>query len=95
MNVEAASQQLIHEILAVIVGEVLSGIDNSMHIGFHEVSNNIDIFIPCHGWWLLHVDKSNNVLMIKEFYITKTRNISKWINFPYKSYQAMDKEKTK
>ena len=67
MDVEASSQELVHKILAMIVSEVLSRVNDSMHICFHEVSNDVDIFESCLSWWLLNIHQTNNVLMIKEF----------------------------
>ena len=66
MNVEAASQQLVHEVLAMIICKVLSRVDNPVHIGLHQIRNDVDIFIARLCWWLLNVHKPNNILVIKE-----------------------------
>ena len=68
MNVQASSEQLIHEILTVIVCQVLSWIYNSVHICFHEIGNNVDVFIASLWWWFLYVNKTNNVFMIEKLY---------------------------
>lgn len=66
MDVESSSQQLVHEILAVVVGQVLSRVDDSVHIGLHQVSDDVDVLIPSRSWGLLHVNQFNDVLVIKE-----------------------------
>ena len=66
MDIETPTQQLIHEILEMIIGQVLPRIDDSVHIGLHQVSDDINVFIACRGWRLLHINQSNNVFVIKE-----------------------------
>ena len=68
MDVEASSEELVHEILAMIIRQILPRVDNSMHICFHQVSDDVDIFITGGSWWFLNVNQTNNVLVIKEFY---------------------------
>lgn len=67
VDVKAASEQLIHEVLAVVVRQVLSRVDHSVHVCLHQVRNDVDILVACLGWWLLHVYQPNDVLMIEEF----------------------------
>ena len=67
MDVEAASEQLVHEVLAVIVGQLLPRVDYSVHIGLHKVCDDVNVFISCLTRWFLYIYESNNVLMIKEF----------------------------
>ena len=71
MNIEAPSEQLIHKILAVVVSQILPRVNHSVHISLHEVCDDVDVFVVGLGGWLLDVDQSNNILMIKEFYIEK------------------------
>ena len=68
VDVQTPSQQLVHEILAMVVCQVLSGVDNSVHVCLHQVGYNVDIFVSLHRWWFLHIDKSDDVLVIEEFY---------------------------
>lgn len=68
VDVQAASEQLVHEILAVIVSEVLSWIYDPMHIGLHEVSNDVDVLIAGLRGWLLHVDEADNIFVVEELY---------------------------
>ena len=67
MDIKAASEQLIHEILAVIIGEVLTGVNNSMHISFHEIGDDVNIFITGRSRGLLDIDKTNYIFMVEEF----------------------------
>ena len=67
MNVKASSKKLVHEILAVIIGQILPRVDNSMHVCFHQVSNNVDVLIAGGSWWFLNINKSNNVFVVEEF----------------------------
>ena len=67
VNVKTTSQQLVHEVLTVIIRQILPRIDNSVHISLHQVSDNIDIFVSGLGWWFLHIHKSNDIFMVEEF----------------------------
>ena len=42
-----------------------------MHISFHQVSDDVDVLVANLGGRLLHINQSNDVFMIKEFYIEK------------------------
>jgi hypothetical protein len=67
MNVETASKKLIHEVLTVVVRQVLSWIDDSVHICLHKISYDIYVFISSFGGWFLNINKSNYVFVIEEF----------------------------
>lgn len=71
VNVKTTAQQLIHEILAMIIREVLPRIDYSMHIGLHQVRNDVDVLVPGLRRRFLHVDEANNVLVVEELYRIK------------------------
>lgn len=66
VNVEAASEQLIHEILTVIVSQVLSRVYDPMHVSLHQICDNINIFIASWSWRFLNVDEADDVLVIEE-----------------------------
>lgn len=68
VDIQAASEQLIHEVLAVVVGQVLPRVDDSVHVGLHQVGHDVDVLESCGSGWLLDVDESDDVLMVKEFY---------------------------
>jgi hypothetical protein len=53
--------------LAMIISQILSGVDDSVHIGLHQVCNNVDVLIAGGSWRLLNVDKPNNVFVVEEF----------------------------
>ena len=67
MDVETAAEELVHEVLEVIICEVLTGVDNTVHVSLHQVGDNIDILVTglCRG--LCHINECNDVLMVKEF----------------------------
>ena len=69
MDIQSTPQKLVHEILTVVISKVLSGVYNSMHIRFHQVCDDVNIFETFGGGRLLHVYEPNNVLMIKELYM--------------------------
>ena len=68
MDVETASQQLVHEVLAVVVSQVLTTVDHSVHVCLHQVRNDVDVFEPTGSWWLLDVHEADDVLMVEELY---------------------------
>ena len=49
----------------MIIRQVLSRVYDSMHISFHQISNDIDILKTCGRGWLLNIDQTNDVLMVK------------------------------
>ena len=71
VNVKAASQELIHEILAMVVCQILARVNDSMHISFHKICNDVNIFITNLRWRLLDINKTNDIFVIKEFYERK------------------------
>lgn len=76
MNVQAASQELIHEILAMVISQILARVDHSMHISFHQICDDVNIFVANLRWWFLHINEANNVFMVKEFYQKVSLDIS-------------------
>ena len=53
--------------MAVIIGEVLTGVNNSMHISFHEIGDDVNIFITGRSRGLLDIHKTNYIFMVEEF----------------------------
>lgn len=68
VDIEAASEQLVHEVLAVVVSQILSRVNHSVHICLHQVCHDVDILETGWSWRLLDVYESDDVLMVKEFY---------------------------
>ena len=68
MNVETASQKLVHKVLTVIISQILSRLDNPMHICLHKICDDVDVLVACWGWWLLDINKSDDIFVIEEFY---------------------------
>ncbi len=66
VDVETASEQLVHEILAVVIGQVLAGVDDSVHVSLHQISDDVYIFISRGGGGLLHVHQADDVLVVEE-----------------------------
>jgi hypothetical protein len=50
----------------MVVSEILTRVDDSVHISFHQVGNDVDILVSCLGWWFRNVNQGNNVFMIEE-----------------------------
>ena len=71
MHVKAASQKLIHEVLSMVVRQVLPRVNHSMHISLHKIGDDIDILKTRLCWRLLHINQSYDVFMIKELYKVK------------------------
>lgn len=61
------SQNLIHEVLDVLIAEILSGVDNSMQICFHQLRYNVDVSVAGLGLWLQQIDHVNDILMLEKF----------------------------
>ena len=38
-----------------------------MHVGFHQVSNDVDVFVPSWCGRLLHIHQGNHVLVVEKF----------------------------
>jgi hypothetical protein len=51
----------------MIISEFLTGINNPMHISFHEIGDDVNIFITGGSRGLLDIDKTNYIFMVKEF----------------------------
>ena len=52
----------------MVVSEILSGVDNSVHICLHQVCDDVDILKPCSSRWSLNIKQSNDIFMVKELY---------------------------
>jgi len=50
----------------MLIAQVLPGIDDSMHIGLHEICYYVYIFVSRRRRWPLYVYKPNHILVIKE-----------------------------
>jgi hypothetical protein len=50
----------------MIISEVLTGVNNPMHISFHEIRDNVNIFITGRSRGLLDIDKTNYIFMVEE-----------------------------
>ena len=51
----------------MVVSEILSRIDDTVHVSFHEISYDIDIFIAGLCWGTSNIDEGNYVLMVEKF----------------------------
>ena len=80
MHVVASGQDLKHEVLEMVISEVLSGVDDPMHVSFHQLRDDVDILVV--GWrrWLGDVKNLDDVLVVKEFQQTDLSNDSLGVN---------------
>lgn len=67
VHIVAARQNLEHKVLQVIIGEILSRVDHTVHIGLHELGDNIDIFIASWVRRSSNVKNLDNIFVLKEF----------------------------
>jgi hypothetical protein len=51
----------------MIISEFLTGINNPMHISFHEICDDVNIFIASRSRRLLNIYKTNYIFMVEEF----------------------------
>jgi hypothetical protein len=56
VKVVAATQELVHKVLHVLVGKLLSRVNDSMHVSLHQLGDNVNIFIASRGWGLQHIN---------------------------------------
>ena len=66
VHVVASCEDLEHEVLQVIVCQVLPRVDNSMHISLHQLRDNVDVFIARGCRWFGNIQDFDDVLMIEE-----------------------------
>ena len=85
VHVIASSQHLEHEILQMVIGQVLARIYHSVHISLHKFSYDIDIFVVSLGRGLGNIKKLDDVLMVKELQQLDLSHDSLSINQVFKS----------
>ena len=66
VHVVRADQDLEHEVLHMVVGQVLSGVDDSVHVGLHQISDNIDVLVASLSRRSGHLEEVNDVLVVEE-----------------------------
>ena len=67
MHKEDASKDLIHKILDVFFSEFLTGVYDSMKVGLHEISNDVNITVSGPSLRLEDIYKAYDVLMFEKF----------------------------
>jgi hypothetical protein len=67
VDVETPSEQLVHEILAVVIREVLSRVNNFVHISLHQISDDVDILVTSGRMRFLYIHQPNDILVVEEF----------------------------
>lgn len=67
VHIVATRQYLEHKVLQMVVCQILSRVDHSVHISLHQFSDDVDILIPSHIGRLGHIKHLDNVLVVKEF----------------------------
>jgi len=56
VEVEAATEELVHEVLHVLVREFLSGVDHSVHVRLHQLRDDVNILVACLCWRLKDIN---------------------------------------
>ena len=51
----------------MVISQVLPRIDNSVHVCFHQVRDDVNVLIACLAGRLGDINKGNDVLMLEEF----------------------------
>ena len=67
MDIEAATQQLVHKVLDVVISQVLPRVDHSVHVSLHQVSDDVDVLVASLSRGPSNVDQGNDVIVVKEF----------------------------
>ena len=66
VHVITSGQHLEHEVLHMVVSQVLSGVNNAVHVSLHELCDDIDIFISSGVGRLSDIQNLDDILVIKE-----------------------------
>ena len=66
VHVHEAPQQLVHEVLDVLVAEVLSGVDHPVQVCFHQVCDDVDVLVARAARGPLHVHQTYDVLVVEK-----------------------------
>lgn len=56
-----------------------------MHVCFHQLCHNIDVFVASWGWWFKYIDQVNDILLVEEFEELDLSNDTLSINEVFKS----------
>lgn len=67
MHEEQSTQNLVDKVLNMIITELLPRIDHSMKIGFHEISDDINVSVTCFCFRFKYIDDSNDIIVFEEF----------------------------
>ena len=86
MHVVTTGQDLEHKILEMIVCQILSRVDDSMHISLHQLKNDVNIFVICWRWRLCHIKQFDDILVVEELEELDLSNDSLGINQVFKSF---------
>jgi hypothetical protein len=66
VHVVATFEDLVHEVLHVVIRQILSGVDNSVHVSLHQLCDYVNIFEASAGRWLCYIHKLNYIFMVEE-----------------------------
>jgi hypothetical protein len=66
MQVEKSSEQLVHEVPIVLVGQDLLRVDQPIQISLHLFGNDVDVLIIGNMWRLLDINKLDNILVVEK-----------------------------
>lgn len=75
MHIQNSPQDLVNKVLDVFIREFLPRIHNSVHVGLHQVADDVDVFKASPSFvGLDDIKKGDNIFMVKE---------SQQLDFPY------------
>ena len=62
---------MIDEVLNMIVAEFLAGVDYPMQVSLHKFCDDVDVVVAGACLWSQDVEQSNDVVVLKEFFIAQ------------------------
>lgn len=63
---QQSSEYLIHEVLYMLIAELLPRVDNSVQVGFHEVSDDVDVGVASPCLWPQDIHQSDEVIVFEK-----------------------------
>lgn len=66
VHVEEPPEDLVDEVLDVLVGEFLAGVDDAVEVCFHELGDDVDVVEAGLGVGLVDVEEADDVLVLEE-----------------------------
>ena len=67
MHKEKSSENLVDKILNVVVRQVLTRVNDSMKVCFHQLGNYVDVSVASAGFGFEQVNEAYDILVFEEF----------------------------